>query len=67
MVLHSEMITNIRYIRYKQFGRAKKILKWCSPGRRRTTTTRTRKRRNQNSWIQKVTTEVRDNGIYIME
>jgi hypothetical protein len=38
----------------------RKILDWCPPGRRR-------KRRPRNSWIQEVTTGMREKGINNIE
>ena len=40
----------------------RKILEWCPPGRRRR-----RKGRPQNSWMQEVTTGMREKGINNME
>jgi hypothetical protein len=62
----------LNYIRYKQFnwyGHVKRmdqerlprrILEWCPPGRRTT-------RRSQNSWMQEVTTGMRERGIDDLE
>ena len=39
---------------------SKKIVEWCPPGRRR-------KRRPRNSWMQEVTSGMREKGINSME